>query len=226
VRRADRLFHLVQSLRAQRFTTARDLGEELGVSARTVYRDVADLVASGVPIEGEAGVGYRLMRGFELPPLTFNAEEIEALVLGMRMVEAWGDADLGRAARATLSKVEAVVPEPLRDVLLRTALFAMPPWGDAGTEELGPLRTAIKERTKLRVRYRRADGEASERTLRPLGLYFWGKTWSLAAWCELRDAYRNFRPDRMESIERLADRFDGTDGITLEGFIRQMSIAD
>lgn len=226
MRRADRLFHLVQLLRTQRFTTAAQLADEMGVSARTVYRDVADLTSNGVPSEGEAGVGYRLMRGFELPPLTFNAEEIEALVLGMRMVEAWSDPSLAQAARSVVTKVEAVLPEPLRELLLRTALFAPGPWTEHAAQELGVLRAAIKEGTKVRVRYTRADGEGSERTLRPLGLYFWGNKWSLAAWCEMRTAYRNFRPDRMQTIERLDATFDGSDGIDLAGFIRQMQVDD
>lgn len=227
VRRADRLFHLVQLLRTRRFNTGAALAGELRVSLRTVYRDVRDLVGSGVPIEGEPGVGYRLRPGFELPPMTFAGDEIEALVLGARMVQAWGDSELGAAARSVLTKVETVLPEPLREVLLRTALFAHGgAWSQAAAGELGTLRRATSERRKLRFGYARADGEHSERTVRPLGLYFWGSTWSLAAYCELRRDYRNFRPDRMRALVLLDDGFDGSDGIDLAGFIRQMQRQD
>lgn len=223
MRRADRLFQLVQLLRARRMTTAEALADELRVSKRTVYRDIADLQRSGIPVRGEAGVGYRLERGFELPPLTFNSEEIEALVIGTRMAEAFGDPELAKAARSAMTKVEAVLPGPLRRVMQETALFAPAlPWHARRAEGLQVLRQATTERRKLRIAYTRGDGEESERTLRPLGLYFWGRSWSLAAWCELRDDYRNFRPDRMQEVDLLDERFDGHDGISLQGFVAAM----
>jgi predicted DNA-binding transcriptional regulator YafY len=223
MRRADRLFQLVQLLRAKRMTTAELLAEELRVSKRTVYRDIADLQRSGIPVRGEAGVGYRLERGFELPPLTFNSEEIEALVIGARMVEAFGDPELAKSARSAMTKVEAVLPGPLRRVLQDTALFAPAmPWHARRAEGLQQLRRATTERRKLSFDYVRADGVPSVRTVRPLGLYFWGNAWSLAAWCELREQYRNFRPDRMARVELLTDRFDGSDGIDLAGFAANM----
>jgi predicted DNA-binding transcriptional regulator YafY len=223
MRRADRLFHLVQLLRTQRFRTASALAAELEISVRTVYRDVQDLQTNGVPIEGEAGVGYRLLKGFELPPLTFREDELSALVLGARMVQAWGDDELASAARHVLTKIEAVLPATLREVLLRTALFAPAlPAAQAGQSELATLRRAISDRRKVRFAYARADGLASERTVRPLGLYFWGNRWSLAAYCELRADYRNFRPDRMRGLAVLPDAFDGSDGIDLDAFVRRM----
>src|ERR1700736_2952047 len=124
MRRADRLFRIVQLLRRRKLTTAKQLADELEVSERTVYRDVADLVGSGVPIRGEAGVGYALERGFDLPPLMFTEDELEALVLGARVVESWADASLAQAARQVLEKVEAVLPERLQDRVSRAALFA------------------------------------------------------------------------------------------------------
>lgn len=223
MRRADRLFQLVQLLRAKRMTTAERLAEELRISKRTVYRDIADLQRSGIPVRGEAGVGYRLERGFELPPLTFNSEEIESLVIGARMVEAFGDPDLAQAARSAMTKVEAVLPGPLRRVLQDTALFAPAmPWHARRAAGLQHLRQATTERRKLSFAYVRADGQPSHRVVRPLGLYFWGNAWSLAAWCELRGAYRNFRPDRMAEVELLPDRFDGSDGVDLAGFVADM----
>ena len=223
MRRADRLFQLVQVLRARRFATGQQIADELGVSKRTVYRDIADLQGSGVPIEGEAGVGYRIDRGFELPPLTFNAEEIESLVLGARIVSSWGDADLADAVRSAMTKIEAVLPEPLRRVLLETALFAPGrPGAAAMTSELSLLRRAVGEHRPVRFAYTRADGADSTRTVRPLGLYFWGTKWTLAAWCEFRDDYRSFRPDRMRDVMMLDEAFDGSDGIHLEAFLEHM----
>lgn len=222
MRRSDRLFQLVQFLRARRFATGQQIADELGVSKRTVYRDVRDLQGSGVPIDGEAGVGYRIDRSFELPPLTFNAEEIESLVLGARIVSAWGDADLADAARTAMTKVEAVLPDPLRRVLLETALFAPGrPRERAVPAELGLLRRAVGEHRRVRFSYTRADGKGSSRTVRPLALYFWGTKWTLAAWCDFRRDYRSFRPDRMQEVAVMDDTFDGSDGIHLQAYLEQ-----
>jgi len=217
MRRADRLFQLVQILQARRFVTADELAKAVGVSRRTVYRDVRDLIGSGVPIRGEAGVGYQLQRGYELPPMTFTTQEVEALALGSRMVEAWGDPELAEAARAVLTKVERVLPEPLRRVLLETALFAPSPhYAAARSAGLGPLRHAVSERRKLRFAYTRRDGTSTDRVVRPLGLYFWGMSWSLAAWCELRDDFRNFRIDRIHDPVVLEESFED---VTLADFV-------
>lgn len=227
MRRADRLFRLVQVLRLRRFATGAGLARELGVSKRTVYRDVADLQASGVPIRGEAGVGYRLERGYELAPLVFTSEELEGLVLGARIVAAWGDPELGAAVASAMTKVEAVLPAPLRQVLLETPLFAPGLPGASGAiGELALLRRAIGERRVVHFRYARGDGAASERDAWPLGLYFWGRKWTLAAWCELRGDYRTFRPDRMRDVAMQERRFDPTDGISLAGFLAKKDPAD
>lgn len=221
MRRADRLFRIVQFLRNRRFATAAQLAEELEVSVRTVYRDIADLGASGVPVRGEAGVGYTLDRGFELPPMTFSAGEIEALVLGARIVEAWADPALAEAARSVLHKVESVLPESLRGVLQSTALFAPGGrWTASRAVWLAEVREGIAGHRLLTFDYVRADGESSRRTVRPLGLYFWGNKWSLAAWCELRQAYRNFRPDRMAEVT-LGDPFLQVDEVSLAGFMAE-----
>ncbi|MCA9538997.1 MAG: YafY family transcriptional regulator [Myxococcales bacterium] len=220
MRRADRLFRIVQILRNRRFATSEQLSTLLEVSQRTIYRDVKDIIGAGVPIRGEAGVGYSLERNAVLPPLTFNSEEVEALVLGARMAVAWADPALAGAARSVIEKVEAMVPEPLRDVVLRTALFA--PGGDWTRQRsagLDLLRAAIAQRRKIAFEYTRSDGTSTRRVARPLGLYFWGAKWNLAAWCELRDTYRSFRPDRMEGLEALDEVFDVTDGIDLTAFL-------
>jgi predicted DNA-binding transcriptional regulator YafY len=227
MRRADRLFRLVQLLRARRFATGDQIADELGVSKRTIYRDIADLQTSGVPIRGEAGVGYRLERGFELAPLIFTSDELEGLVLGARIVAAWGDPELAEAVGSAMTKVEAVLPDALRRVLLETPFFAPGlPGASAMAGELGLLRRAISERRLVHFQYARGDGAASERAARPLGLYFWGRKWTLAAWCELRSDYRSFRPDRMRAVKLLDERFDPSDGIALAGYLAKGDPAD
>jgi predicted DNA-binding transcriptional regulator YafY len=223
MRRADRLFQLIQMLRARRGATGRQLADELRVSTRTVYRDIADLQGSGIPIRGEAGVGYRLERGFELPPLTFTHEELEGLVLGARIVSAWGDPELAAAVGSAITRIEAVLPEALRQVVLDTPLFVPDfPGRRNMAGEMATLRRAIGEHRVLDLTYVRADGDRSERTVRPLGLYFWGKKWTLAAWCELRSDYRSFRPDRMERVELLQRSFDPDGEIALSEFLRRV----
>src|SRR5262249_19907150 len=171
MRRADRLFRLVQLLRARRFATGEQIASELGVSKRTVYRDVADLQGSGVPIKGEAGVGYRLERGYELAPLIFTSDELAGLVLGARIVAAWGDADLAEAVASAMTKVEAVLPEALRRVVLETPLFAPGrPSASAIAGDVALLRRAISERRPVPFKYGREDGTQSERDARPLRL--------------------------------------------------------
>lgn len=222
MRRSDRLFQIVRFLRARRFATGQQIADDLGVSKRTVYRDISDLQGSGVPIDGEAGVGYRIDRGFELPPLTFTGQEIESLVLGARIVSAWGDAELADAVRSAMAKIEAVLPDPLRRVLLETALFAPPRPLDDGTKaDLGLLRKAVGEHRSVRFAYTRGDGVASSRTVRPLALYFWGTKWTLATWCEFRNDYRSFRPDRMKDVVLTGETFDGGDGIHLQAYLEQ-----
>ncbi len=220
MRRADRLFQLVQFLRTRRAATGQQIADALRVSLRTVYRDVADLQTSGIPIRGEAGVGYRLERGFELPPLTFTSEELEGLVLGARIVSAWGDADLAAAVNNAMTRIEAVLPPALRKVLIDTPLFAPQFQSRAGmSRDVATIRRAIGEHRVLQLRYARADGEQTERTIRPLGLHFWGEKWTVAAWCELREDYRSFRPDRMLEVELLDRTFESDGEISLAQFL-------
>jgi predicted DNA-binding transcriptional regulator YafY len=202
MRRADRLFRLVQQLRGGRLMTARTLAERLEVSERTIYRDVRDLLLSGVPIEGEAGVGYVLRAGFDLPPLMFDRAEIEAVVLGTRMARAWGGARLATAAEEALRKIEAVLPAALRERVDRTHLYVPGSRITACVRaDLDRLHAAIDAGQRVAFGYTAEDGARTERTVRPLGLYFWGGVWTLVAWCELRTDFRNFRIDRMEAIE-------------------------
>ena len=166
-------------------------------------------------------MGYALPRGFDLPPLMFNEEEIEALVLGARMVQTWADPGLARAAGDVLAKVEAVLPEGLKERLLGAAIFApphgVPPGVAKGLEEL---RRAIRERRKVQFAYVDRAGAESQRTVWPLGLFFWGHTWSLAGYCELRQGFRNFRADRVRDLAVEEERFERLEGRRLEDLLR------
>ncbi|MBI2236627.1 MAG: YafY family transcriptional regulator [Magnetospirillum sp.] len=221
MRRADRLFQIIQALRGGRLTTARQLAERLEVSERTIYRDIRDLKTSGVPVDGEAGVGYLLRDGFDIPPLMFDRGELEALVVGARMVEAWGGTAQASAATEALKKIEAVVPAALRDRMERSRIFALGFHQSADLRNiLDGITRAIDEKRVLSFDYVREDGESSSRTCRPLGLYFWGKVWTLAAWCELRDDFRHFRADRIARLEVGERRFREEPGRTLEDFLK------
>jgi len=220
MRRADRLFRIVQRLRRRGATTARQLAEALEVSERTVYRDVRDLLASGVPIQGEAGVGYALDRSYELPPLMFDEEEIEALVLGARIVRAWADKKLARAAEEALQKIENVLPPPLKSRLADSALLAPDfHFSDRFRSGLEDLRRAIREQRKARFRYVDKAQVGSERTVHPLGLAYWGQSWTLTAWCEMRTAFRSFRLDRIDGLRITDDHFESAPGQTLADFL-------
>lgn len=222
MRRADRLFDIIQILRRKKLVRAQDLAEILEVSERTIYRDIRDLMASGVPIDGEAGVGYILRGGFDLPPLMFNEQEIEALVLGVRIVESWADPKLAEAAGNVIAKVETVIPERMRQVMEDTALLAP---SDHFMEPIAldpsELRRAVRSRLKTSFCYRDADGRETERTVRPLGLAFYGPVWLLVAWCELRIDFRSFRLDRISDLAVLDDKFRLEPGKTIQDFLKR-----
>lgn len=203
MRRADRLFQIVQHLRGGRLTTAAQLAERLEVSERTIYRDIADLIGTGVPIDGEAGVGYLMREGFDLPPLMFTRDEIVALTAGARLIRAWGGASMAAAAEEALVKIHAVLPEDARAkaTVVPVHAYQMPELDDATRARLDDLEAAIEARQRLDIAYRTEDGTASERVVRPLGLWFWGKVWTLVAWCELREDFRMFRADRISQTE-------------------------
>ena len=227
MRRADRLFQIVQLIRGRRLTTAAYLAQRLEVSERTIYRDVADLQHQGVPIEGEAGVGYRLGAGVELPPLMFSHEEAKALVASVRMAQVWQDPALAQAAEAGLSKILSVLPIAARVAAQSMAVYA-PPIGlePAVQGTLQTLREAVQARRKVRLAYRDAAEQLTRRTLRPLGCFYWGKVWTLAAWCETRQDFRNFRLDRMDRLRTLdgaSGQFRDEAGKTLADYLRAVA---
>ncbi len=223
MRRADRLFRITQELRSDRWITASVLAERLEVSERTIYRDIQDLSLSGIPIIAEAGLGYRLMEGFRLPPLMFDEEELEALLLGVRMVGVWSEPVLAEAAERAVARIEAVLPERLLPELSRTAIL-VPPYGpdEEVSDALHLLRQAVRNQRKAVFHYQRADGEQSKRTVWPLGLAYWGRTWTLVAWCELRNDFRHFRLDRMSNLLESGEAFDQVSGRTLDDFLDKM----
>ncbi|MBI5919518.1 MAG: YafY family transcriptional regulator [Nitrosomonadales bacterium] len=207
MRKSERLFQLVTLLQGRRTAiTAQVLAAELGVAVRTVYRDIQALVLSGVPIDGEAGVGYRLRAGFDLPPLMFLQDEITALLVGSRMVQAWTDPALTLAAKAAEAKILAVLkPEAL--IAISRLPYRIPSYERAESDIHGLLRQACETRYKVAIHYQDMKGQESERTLWPLGMVGWGDRWTLLAWCEKRDEYRNFRFDRILSLALLTERY-------------------
>jgi predicted DNA-binding transcriptional regulator YafY len=211
MRKASRLFEIIQLLRlAKRPVTAAVMAEALEVTVRSIYRDIAALQAMRVPIEGGRGIGYILRPGFDLPPLMFSIEEMEAIVLSLALVERTGDAALKQAARRVNQKIAGAVPLPLRQAMEGKALYA---WGASAPSpealDLGLVRRAIRDEQKLDLDYRDELGRASARTIRPIALIYYSQTSNIVAWCELRDAIRTFRSDRVEHCAEATGSFKG-----------------
>lgn len=224
MRRADRLFQIVQYLRDGRLTTAATLAKKLEVSERTIYRDIADLIGTGVPIDGEAGVGYIMREGYDIPPLMFTRSEIVALTAGARLIRAWGGTAMAEAAEEALVKIRAVLPEDARSSAAKVQVhaFQMPELDAQTRKRLDTLEAAVETNKQLEIAYTTEDGTPSLRIIRPLGLWFWGKVWTVVAWCELREDFRMFRADRITSTtevghfrqergKRLSDFYTSTD---------------
>lgn len=208
--RTGRLFLLMDALRGNRRpVTAARLAEQLGVSERTIYRDVHTLSELGAPVEGEAGVGYMLKAGFFLPPLMFGADELEALVLGARWVRRQGDDALAQAASNALAKIAAASPKDLRDDMAETSLWV--PIGsdqaDVSDVHVRPVREAIRYQHRLRIAYSDEHGQPSDRVVWPFALAFFEGKRLLAAWCEMRTAFRHFRIDRIAAVESFGQRY-------------------
>jgi len=222
MRRADRLFQIVQYLRGGRLLTAAKLAGDLEVSERTIYRDIADLQASGAPIDGEAGVGYVMRDGYDLPPLMFTRDEIVALVAGARLIRAWGGATMARAAEEALVKIEAVLPyaERARANQVEIHAFALEMTGEVRAR-IDEIERAVEARRRLTLAYKDAEDRPTDRVVRPLGLWFWGKVWTLVAWCELREDFRMFRLDRIAAMTD-GERFRPERGKTLTDFYKTM----
>ena len=224
MRRADRLFRIVQFLRLGRLLTAQALAEKLNVSQRTIYRDAQDLQLAGTPILGEAGVGYTIRGDFDLPPLMFTRSELTALVLGARLVRAWGGAENVIAATQALQRIEAVLPAELRADLDSILLYAPGYKMEQHLRvRLDELHAACLNRRAITFDYAREDGERSTRSVRPLAMIFWSGAWTLTAWCELRDDFRTFRMDRMEQVIVLEREFVQKRGQRLEDYLKKVA---
>ena len=222
MRKADRLFRIVEYLKArQQAVTAEKLASELEVSVRTIYRDVADLCSSNVPVIGEAGVGYMLDRNYTVRPLIFDVEELDALALGAQMVGSWGDRDIARAAKRAIDKIIAVLPPALRAEILQTALFASPSQAKELIKvDFSAVRRAIRTRHKITFHYKALNGNKTKRSVRPICLAFFGPVWLLAAWCETRKDFRNFRLDRMTRLVVSDESFSDEPGKRLIDYKR------
>jgi predicted DNA-binding transcriptional regulator YafY len=199
MRRADRLLRIIQILRRHRRPVrGQVMAEEVEVSLRTLYRDIADLITDGVPIRGEAGIGYVLGEGYDVPPLMFNADELEAIMLGLRWVSRRGDSDLSRAAQDTSAKIGAVLPQALKPLLFDSGLMAPPMYTKiADNVDVSGLRQAVREQRKVELVYRDENGKDSERVIWPIGIAYFDAQRLVIAWCELRQDFRSFRTDRM-----------------------------
>jgi predicted DNA-binding transcriptional regulator YafY len=221
MRKADRLFDIIQMLRgAKRPVTAAAIAAKLEVTPRTVYRDVAALQASGVPVEGAAGLGYVLRRGYDLPPLMFTADEIEAIVVGTRLVRRTGDPDLLHAAERVLAKVTEVLPEALRGSVEAAPLFV---WdGRRRTQpsiDLASVRRAIHAGRKLHIDYIDEKSVRTSRTIWPVAIAYFVDATLIAAWCELRGDFRHFRADRIESASVLDETYPNERGALMTSWL-------
>jgi len=206
--RSERLLDLIQTLRRHRRpASGQVLADELGISIRTLYRDIATLQGQGAPIEGEAGLGYVLKPGFMLPPLMFTDEEIEAIVLGSRWVAKQPDTRLSAAATNALVKIAAVLPDDPREELDASTLLVGPPAQPVESIDLGLVRQAIRNERKLSFVYRDAGGTGSERTVWPFALGFFDKVRVVVAWCEMRQDFRHFRADRISALNATDIRY-------------------
>jgi len=228
MRRADRLFQIIQILRGSGFpVTARNLALELEVSVRTVYRDIADLMARRVPVIGEAGVGYVLEKSYDMPPLMLTPDEVEAAVLGAKWATGHADPVLARAARDLIAKISAVIPQDLRPIILESPLavpgMEKPP---PDTIDMTQLRTWIRRRGKIRLDYLDLKNRPSERIIWPITVAYFTTVRLIVAWCEIRAAFRHFRTDRITAVSFLPDRYPTPTAVLRAEWWRQQQLAD
>ena len=220
MRRTDRLFDLILLLRDGKLHRAQDLAETLEVSTRTIYRDMDTLVASGVPVEGERGVGYMMTDTITLPPLNLTSNELEALHLGMAVISEAGDEELQKAANSLSAKIDAVLPDD-RNAPRDGWGFAVYPFAEAakGFAHMPALRAAIRARQKLEITYLDLNDKISKRVIRPLQMEYWGRVWTVTTWCEHRNDFRVFRVDRITEINVLAQMFIDENGKTIKDYL-------
>ena len=220
MRRADRLFKITQLLSSEKVVTAQQLAATLEVSERTIYRDIQDLMLADVPILSEAGIGYQLMKGYRMPPLMFTSEELSALLLGARFIQASGDKGLGDAATAAIEKIGKVIPDRLQTELQRQQLFAMDfRITDQERTHMQHVRESIQKKRCVLIDYADQHQQQTDRCIRPLGLFFWGQVWTAVAWCELRNDFRQFRIDRIRSLTITDRKFEDEEEKSLKFYL-------
>ena len=209
MRRTDRLFKIIQILRStKKVMTAQQLADELETSTRTIYRDIEELLAQHVPIRGEAGVGYLLQAGYDMPPLMLTPDEIEAAVLGAQWVAARGDSGLAHGARDLIAKINAVIPAHLRPLVMESSVMA-PDFssGQVDALDMTQVREWIRQQGKLEIQYRDESGRDSHRIIWPIGVAYFETVRIIVTWCEMRVAFRHFRTDRVMDVRFLAEKF-------------------
>lgn len=223
MRRADRLIKITHFLRSRRrAVTAKQIGEAFGICTRTVYRDIQDLMDSGVPIAGEAGVGYMIDKDYYLPPVSFDQDELEAISLGISMVRQWTDQHFAAKADNAFEKIQAILPKKLQGELAQVTTYSLPtplpvPW----EVSFSALRESIRKQQKLFIDYQDENKHASSRTIRPLALMFFSPVWVLVSWCEKREDFRNFRLDRIEELHHLEVSFEDEADKSLAAYLEK-----
>ena len=221
MRRADRLFEIIQYLRSRQLTTALWLSEKLEVSERTIYRDIQDLISSGVPIDSAAGVGYILRKEYDLPPLMFDADEITSLVIGIKMAMALGG-NVAKSAEDALSKINHVIPKTLKHKIDDMQIYTPTLYeSDLLGDRITALNLAIQNRHPVEMDYQRLnDTEIVKRIVYPLGIFFWSTKWTLVAWCKLREDFRHFRIDQIQGLTVLEEQFTLDESQRLQTFLK------
>lgn len=221
MRRADRLIKITHFLRQKRrAVTAKQIAETFDICTRTVYRDIQCLMDSHVPIMGEAGVGYMIDKQYYLPPITFDADELEAIGLGISMVRQWTDNEFASKGESAFDKIQAVLPANLQGELQQITTYAIStpppqPW----TVSFSELRECIRARRKIRIIYTDENKEKTSRSLRPLALFFFSPVWLLASWCDKREDFRNFRLDRIQSLTLCEEIFEDEQSKSLSAYM-------
>ena len=228
MRRADRLIKITHFLRQRRrAVTAKQIADAFDICTRTVYRDIQSLMDSNVPITGEAGVGYMIDKQYYLPPITFDADELEAIGLGISMVRQWTDNKFADSAQSAFDKIQAVLPSSLQGELKQITTYAVNtpppvPWSVSFSE----LRECIRDRRKIHIVYTDQEQQSTVRTLRPLALFFFNPVWLLTAWCEKREDFRHFRLDRIQTITLLDTKFEDQQGENLATYMEKYQACD
>ena len=222
-RRPERLFDLIQILRDGRLHRGADMAARLGVSLRTIYRDMDTLIESGIPVEGERGLGYMMTAPITLPPLNLSLTELEALHLGLSVVSRAADDELKDAADTLSKKIDSLLPED-RAAPAASRGFAVYPFAAAarGFMHMAPLRAAIRSRRKVDISYSEAEDSVSDHRVRPLQMEYWGRVWSLTSWCETHGNFQVFRVDRIQTLDVSFETFDEESGKTLADYLQMM----